>query len=497
MTDATAPIPLRQGTLPALAGRRGLAVPRYDREGLVAGVVHLGVGGFHRAHQAMVVDRLLAAGEARDFAICGVGVLPQDVHMAEVMREQDRLYTLVLKHPDGSREARVVGSLAEYLFAPDDPDAVVERMASPEVRIVSLTVTEGGYAFDQAAGALDASAPGVQHDVAHPEAPTTVFGFLCAALRRRRDRGIAPFTVMSCDNIQGNGRIARLVLTGFARLVDPELADWILEHVRFPSSMVDRITPVTTDVDRCEVAERFGVRDGWPVVAEPFFQWVLEDDFGAGRPPYEHAGVQLVGDVEPYERMKLRLLNASHQAMAYFGLLSGHGYAHEATADPLIRRLLVDYMDREVTPTLLPVPGIDLAAYRATLIERFGNPAVRDTLARLGADTSDRIPKWVVPVARENLAAGRPATLAAAICASWARYAEGVDEHGAPMRIVDRRLERLQAAARAQGGDELAFLRDTDLFGDLVEQPGFTGPYLRALRALRRHGAQEALRAVL
>jgi mannitol 2-dehydrogenase len=469
-------------------------VPEYDRSNLTAGIVHFGVGGFHRAHQAMVIDRLLAAGRAQDFAICGVGLLPGDARMAEALRKQDHLYTLVLKHPDGTREARVIGSIVDYLFAPDDPDAVVERMAAPEVKIVSLTVTEGGYNFDQVTGEFQAKDPGVQHDVAHPEAPVTTFGFVYAALRRRRERGLTPFTVMSCDNIQGNGHVAQTMFTSFARLVDPDFADWMAEHVSFPNSMVDRITPVTTDTDRREVRERTGIDDEWPVVAEPFFQWVLEDRFGGERPPYEDAGVQLVPDVEPYELMKLRLLNASHQAMAYFGVLSGYTYAHEATADPAIRRLLTEYMDEEATPTLKPVPGIDLQEYKATLIERFGNPEVRDTLARLCAESSDRIPKWLVPVIRDNLADGGQLALSAAICASWARYAEGVDELGNQITIVDRLAEERHAAALAQRTDELAFVRNPQLFGTLADEPRFTQPYLATLRSLRDRGAQATLR---
>lgn len=498
MTDTSTQhrLPLNQENLAAIGSRDDVAVPTYDRSGLTTGIVHFGVGGFHRAHQAMVVDRLLQTGEARDFAICGVGVLPQDARMAQVMRDQDHLYTLVLKHPDGTREARVIGSIAEYLFAPDDPDAVVEKMASPEVRIVSLTVTEGGYNFDQVTGEFQAENPGVQHDLQHPEAPSTTFGFVYAALKRRRERGIEPFTVMSCDNIQGNGHVAQTMFTAFARLADPAFAEWMTEHVRFPNSMVDRITPVTTDADRQEVTERFGIQDEWPVVAEPFFQWVLEDHFGLGRPAYQDADVQVVEDVEPYELMKLRLLNASHQAMCYFGVLAGHTYAHEATRDPAIQRLLTEYMDREATPTLKPVPGIDLAEYKATLIERFGNPEVRDTLARLCAESSDRIPKWLVPVIRQNLADGGEVALSAAICASWARYDEGVDEHGDPVTIVDRLADELHAVALTQHDDELAFIRNPQLFGSLGDDDRFTAPYRATLRSLWANGAHATLEAL-
>jgi mannitol 2-dehydrogenase len=298
---------------------------------------------------------------------------------------------------------------------------------------------------------------------------------------------------MSCDNIQGNGHVAQAMFVAFARLKDPEFADWIDENVRFPNSMVDRITPVTSDADRAEISEQFGIDDAWPVVAEPFFQWVLEDDFGYGRPPFEHAGVQVVDDVEPYELMKLRLLNASHQGMCYFGYLGGYRYAHEAAADPLISGFLLGYMDEEASPTLKPVPGIDLDAYKHTLIERFSNPEVRDTLARLCAESSDRIPKWLVPVIREQLATGGEIARSAAIVASWARYAEGVDEQGEPITVVDRLRDELVPLALSQRENPTAFIENRQLFGDLAKNERFVAAYLEALQSLQARGALATL----
>jgi len=467
-----------------------LAVPQYDRSRLRAGIVHLGVGGFHRAHQAMYLDRLMNAGEALDWAICGVGVLPHDARMRDVLTAQDGLYTLVLKHPDGTLEGRVIGSIVEFLLAPDDPEAVVERMASPEIRIVSLTVTEGGYNVNPVTGEFDADDPAVRADLEPGAVPATTFGLVTEALRRRRDRGVPPFTVQSCDNIQGNGDVAHRMFSAFARLKDPELAAWIEQHVPFPNSMVDRITPVTTDDDRAMVAERFGVDDAWPVVAEPFTQWVVEDRFVDGRPPYEKVGAQLVDDVEPYELMKLRLLNASHQALCYLGYLAGYRYAHEVCSDETFVRFLRDYMASEGAPTLKPVPGVDLDEYQATLIERFANPHVRDTLARLCAESSDRIPKWLVPVIRENLASGGEVHRSAAVVAAWARYDEAVDEQGEPIEIVDRLADRLKAAAARNREDPLVFVRDEELFGDLASQPRFVEAYTAALDCLHALGAR-------
>jgi len=486
--------PLATATLPELARR--LEVPAYDRSGLTVGIVHIGVGGFHRAHQAMYLDRLMSQGKARDWAICGVGVLPTDARMRDALVPQDGLFTLVEKAPDGTWSARVVGSIVEYLLAPDDPEAVVERMADPAVRIVSLTVTEGGYNLDPLTGEFQKNAADVVADLQSPAVRRTTFGLVTEALVRRRARGIAPFTVLSCDNIAGNGDAARQSFAAFAGLMDEELGNWVQSSVSFPNSMVDRITPGTTDEDRESVAERYGVADRWPVVCEPFTQWVLEDAFASGRPPWEDAGVQVVGDVEPYELMKLRLLNASHQALCYLGHLAGYRLVHDVAADPLFADFLLCYMEQEGSPTLPPVPGIDLAVYRAQLVERFSNAHVRDTVARLCAESSDRIPKWLVPVVRHNLRTGGRVRLAASVIASWARYAEGVDEQGEPIEVVDRLREPLMAAAARHRQDPLAFLRDRSLFGDLVDEPRFVEPYLWALDSLHRVGARATLQAL-
>lgn len=490
------PVPLTESALPAIAEQGVVQTPSYDRDGLVAGIVHFGVGGFHRAHQAMVIDRLLEQGLARDYAICGVGVLEQDRRMAEILAAQDHLYTLVLKHADGTREARVVGSIVDYLFAPDDPGSVVERLASREVKVVSLTITEGGYNFDPTTGEFLADQPEIARDAADLGAPATVFGYVVAALRLRREQGLPPFTVMSCDNIQGNGNVARRSFVSFAELVDPELAVWIDESVAFPNSMVDRITPAATDADRREVAERLGIIDEWPVVAEPWWLWVVEDEFVAGRPELDAAGVTLVDDVEPWEIMKLRLANVGHQTICYFGTLLGYTYAHEAASDPDIVALLEAYVEREAIPTLRIVPELGLDEFRAALLGRFRNPEIKDTLARLRAEGSDRISKWVVPVVRDNLAAGRDVSLAAAICASWARYSDGVGENGEEFTIADRLAGDLRELSVRQRDEPLAMLTNESLFGSLQHDPAFTDAYERTLRSLYERGARETLRSL-
>jgi mannitol 2-dehydrogenase len=411
----------------------------------------------------MYLDRLMNAGQALDWGICGVGLLPADRRMGQVMRSQDCLYTLVVKHPDGTVTARVIGSIVSYLFAPENPTAVIESLAAPGTRIVSLTVTEGGYNLRPGTGRFDDTNPEVLKDLAEGVTPTTMFGFLTQALRLRRARGLGGLTVVSCDNIEGNGDVAAESLGAFAALKDPDLADWIRASVRFPNSMVDRITPATTDADRQRFLDRYGVRDDWPVQCEPFSQWMLEDDFGDaagshdGRPPLQNAGVSLVPDVRPYELMKLRLLNAGHQALAYFGYLAGYRLVHEASQE---------------------------------LIVRFSNPHISDTLARLATDGSERIPKFLLPVITENLAAGRDVRRSAAVLASWARYCEAADERGDPIEVRDVRSDRLRANARRQHQDPLAFVADRELFGDLIDSEVFTGSYLQALSMLRSKGAR-------
>jgi mannitol 2-dehydrogenase len=468
-----------------------IARPAYDREQVRVGIVHLGVGGFHRSHQAMYVDRLMNDGQAMDWGICGVGLLPGDRRMQQVMHAQDCLYTLVVKNPDGTLSPRVIGSIVQYLYAPDDPVAVIEALAERRTRIVSLTVTEGGYNLRPATGRFDDTNVEVLKDLTDGTSPTTMFGFVTEALRLRRTRGLDGFTVVSCDNIEGNGNAARESLSAFASLRDPELGDWIRETVRFPNSMVDRITPATTEADRQDFLDRYGVQDDWPVHCEPFTQWMLEDDFGdalLARPPLENAGVTLVSEVRPYELMKLRLLNAGHQALAYLGYLAGFRLVHEASQDPAFAGFLRAYF-AEAVPTLEPVPGVDLEDYRETLVARFSNPHISDALARLATDGSDRIPKFLLPVITENLAAGRDVRRAAAVLAGWARYCEGVDEHGEPIEVRDNLADRLQANAHRQHEDPLAFVSDRELFGALVDSEPFRIAYLQTLEMLRSQGA--------
>ncbi len=471
--------------------------PSYDRDRASVGIVHFGFGSFHRSHQAMYLDRLMETGRGLDWGICGVGVLPQDEAMRDAMRAQDCLFTLVLRHPDGTLEPRIVGSVLEYLWGPQDAEAVYARLVDPAVRIVSLTVTEGGYLKNPATGAFDASHASVVHDLGNLDDPRTAFAYIVEGLRRRRDAGVEPFTVLSCDNLQGNGIYARQAVVGFASLIDAELADWIDQNVAFPNCMVDRITPATTDADREAVATEFGIEDAWPVPGEPFTQWIVEDEFPSGRPELEAVDVQFVEDVKPYELMKLRLLNASHQALAYFGAPLGYVLVDETMRDGRIRRYLERYMADEAAPTLGDLPGIDLQGYMATLVERFSNPRMRDTLVRLATDGSNRMPTFTLPAIAANVAAGRPVDLGAAMVAAWAEYWALIGRGGLGASEVPDDVHAAELTAAALDPSPTAFIELRTLFGDLGDDEAFRGPYLSARRSLAERGVHATLDSLL
>lgn len=466
-------------TLPA-----GTPAPDYLQEGVGIGVVHFGVGNFHRAHQAMYLDRLMRAGLARDWGICGIGLLDRDERMRDALVEQDGLYTLTLRHPDGTDEIGVIGSIRRFLHAPDDPAAVLEQLADPAVRIVSLTITEGGYVEDAASGRRAVDDPLVLAETADGlRSPRTAFGWIAAGLRERRRRGVAPFTVLCCDNIQGNGEVARRSVEAVARLADEELADWIVADVAFPSTMVDRITPVTTPTEVERIHARLGVDDAWPVASEPFAQWVVEDRFPGGRPPLEEVGVTLVDDVHAYEAIKLRLLNGGHQALAYIGRLAGYELVDEAVRDPRIAAWVRRYMEHEGVPTLEVPDGFDVPAYIDELFERFGNVNVADTLARLGADASNRIPKFVVPTLRDRIAAGAAAETGAQLIASWWAFTRRAA--AGEFTLDDESATQLMDAA---SGAPLDFLALPTL-GGLADSEPFVAAYLDAAARLVDGGA--------
>jgi mannitol 2-dehydrogenase len=470
-------------------------VPQYDRHQITNGILHIGVGGFHRAHQALYLDQYFHQNPNSDWGICGVGLLEFDRRMRDALNSQDCLYTLVERSPE-SDNARVIGSITQYLFAPDNRQAVIDALADPNCRIVTLTITEGGYYYIEGSGEFDVDHPTIQHDLHHPHQPIGVYGFLTAALDQRRKQGLIPFTVLSCDNLQGNGNIVKKMLTTFAELRDPELGHWIADHVTFPNCMVDRITPATTPSDIEMVRNQFGIEDAWPVVAEPFLQWVVEDKFCAGRPQLETVGVQFTDDVHPYEMMKIRLLNASHLLIGYLGTLMGYSYVHETMADPLIRQA-VEQLMAEVTPTLQPVPGIDLDEYKRTLIERFANSKIRDQLLRVSLNGSAKVPKWVLSSLRDKLHQNGSIDYLSLTIAAWFRYLNGRDDQGKTIAIDDPMADILSQCAKSGGSDPNNLLGLSELFSNLSQSSRFVETVSNHLRNLSEAGAKATLTRLL
>jgi len=474
----------------------GVAKPRYGRETLKAGILHIGVGNFHRAHQAVYLDDLFNAGKDRDWALIGAGIRAGDRTMREALEPQDWLTTVVELEP-GANIARVTGAMVGFVPVNDDGSAIVDALDDPALRIVSLTVTEGGYCIDPATGSFNPEHPDIVHDAAHMHAPKGVFGVLLAALKRRRDNGQAPFTVMSCDNIPHNGQVARDAVAGLADLVDPALAAYVRERVAFPSSMVDRITPATTDRERAMLVERFGVKDNWPVFCEPFRQWVLEDNFPTGRPALENVGVTFTPDVAAFELMKLRILNGGHATIAYPAGLLGIHFVHDAMADPLVRGFLDKLETEEIIPCVPPVPGVDLREYYQLIARRFANPDVGDTIPRLAQDGSNRQPKFILPSTRDRLQAGADVTGLALESALWCRYCAGTTDTGEPFKLDDPNAGRLTSAALAAKDNPSSFLDLRDIFGDVADAPQFRSRFETSLNSLWRDGTRATLQRYL
>lgn len=468
------------------------AVPAYDRGALAPGIVHLGLGAFHRAHQAVYTEAVLAAGDLR-WGIVGVSLRHGDTHAA--LAPQDHLYTVAVRDAGGER-LQVIGVLMASLVAPASPAAVLAAMADARCHIVSLTVTEKGYCQDPASGTLQLDHPDVVHDLGHPDAPRSALGFVVRALALRRAAGAPPFTVLSCDNLPSNGITTRALVLALAHVIDPALAGWIADVGAFPNAMVDRIVPRTTDDDRAHVAGLLGVDDAWPVMTEAFSEWVIEDDFAGPRPAWEDAGAAIVRQAAPYEQAKLRMLNASHSTLAYLGILLGHATVDQAMADAglagFVQRMLIE----EVEPTLTRPR---LAAYRADLLQRFRNPALRHQLHQIAMDGSQKLPQRLLGTIRDRLAVGASCDCLCLAIAGWARYLAGRDQNGASYALSDPLADRLQQAARGVDADRVvaALLAIEAVFGgDLPRQPLFVEALTRQLRRIDNRGVAAAMQMV-
>lgn len=500
------PVRLNSQNLPEIR-KRNVSATDYDRKATKHGIVHVGVGGFHRAHLAVYVDRILSQLKLNDWSICGVGLTPWDVAMRDALTPQDYLYTVIERGAAGS-SASVIGSITDYIFAPGNEEAVISKMASPETHIVSMTITEGGYFYNENTHELQSHHPDIQADLAGDGPPKTIFGYLFAAQARRKEAGLKPFSVLSCDNMQKNGSISRAMLLSFAKLKDASVHEWLSKNAGFPNSMVDRITPRTSDEDKSLLTTEFGVEDAWPVVTEPFMQWVLEDNFSDGRPPFDKVGVQVVKsvhEVEEFEMHKLRLLNASHSSLAYLAYLAGFEYVHEVLANPTFNKYINNLMNLEVKPLLPAIPGVDIDKYIQTLLERFSNPTLKDEVARLCIGGSGKLPQFIMPSIAEQIMAvnaGKSAdeaplrrlTLA---LAGWFRYLTGYNEQGTTytIRAQDEiAIEDLQAKARAGGKDPTNLIGIKNLFGDdLRDDKRFMTELNNAMASLYEHGAKKTL----
>ena len=459
--------------------------PTYDRSAVKAGIVHIGVGGFHRAHQAVYVNELLKTPGSEQWGICGVGLLEGNRGLRDILKQQDYLYTLTVRHPDGTIDNKVIGSMIDFLFAPEDKQAVINKLAHSDTKIVSLTITEGGYNFNPATGEFDYSNPDIINDINNPNYPITAFGYITAALKLRKEQGLGAFTVQSCDNIQHNGNVTRKMLLAFATEQDKDLSEWIEQNVSFPNAMVDRITPVSKKSDIDYVVDAYGVSDEWPITCESFTQWVIEDTFSDSRPNWDVVGAQFATDVTPYETMKIRLLNAGHSVLGLLGSIHGYGAIDETVSDELFATYLRAFMDKEVTPNLEPLEGIDLESYKDTLIERFANPNIKDSLARICSESSAKLPKFLIATINENLVQGRDVSLATLVIATWCLYSDkGLSENGEKLEIQDAMHKELNSYAQETQTSPIAFLKLTSLFGKLEHNETFTAEYKKSIAAL-------------
>ena len=464
--------------------------PAYDPAKVGHGIVHLGIGAFHRAHQAIYTDDAIADAGG-DWGICGVSLRNPDVR--DRLMPQEGLYTAVEKSPAGTRR-RIVGSVRDVLFLGEDRARIDARLADPATKVVTLTVTEKGYCHDPATGRLNFDHPDIAHDLTHPDTPASVVGLLVAALAARCAARSGALSIVSCDNLPHNGKVLRGLVAAFAEARDRALARWIDANAAFPSTMIDRIVPATTAADIVENDAALGLHDAAPVVFEPFEQWVIENEFVTPRPAWEAGGAQFVADVAPFEAMKLRLLNASHSAFAYLGFLAGHEYIYQVAAQPAFVAFMRRFMADEASPTIDVPPGVDLVAYRDALVERFGNPALPHRTQQIAMDGSQKLPQRLLATARDNLATGRPVRLVTLAVAGWMRYVSGSDEKGQPIKVSDPLAPQFAEIAAAHRGDPAGLARGllalrTIFSDDLAADQHFVAPVCDWLAKLYADGA--------
>ncbi|MTI03366.1 mannitol dehydrogenase family protein [Roseibium sp. RKSG952] len=489
VANSKSPVRLRRDSISDLP--QTVRTPTYVSSDLSPGIVHIGVGNFHRAHQAWYLHQLMQQGQAHDWAIIGAGVRAYDAEMRERLLEQDCLTTLIELDPNGI-SAEVIGSMTDYLPIEEDNATLILRMADPSIRIVSLTVTEGGYYLDANTGAINLAHDDIRHDAENPNQSRTVFGAIVAALRQRQANGAKPFTALSCDNLQGNGEILRNCVVGLARISDHELADWIDQNGAFPNSMVDCIVPATTDqvVSQCDA---IGIDDRAPVSHENFRQWVIEDDFCAGRPQLEKVGVTLTDDVHSYETMKLRILNGGHQLLANVGEILNVPTIADCMQDQDIVAFFRKVQAEEILPHVEAVPGTSAEQYLGLVERRFANTAIHDTTRRVAFDGSARHPGFLVPSLRDALEAGSSVKGLALAEAFWCRMCAGVREDGSEIAPNDPQWESLQKAALASKADPELWLEQRRYYGDFCRSAQFSAAFASWLTAIWQNGSRAVI----
>lgn len=473
----------------------GVDGPTYDRAAITPGIVHIGLGNFHRAHQSWYLHRLMQQGKAMDWGIIGAGVRPGDEAQRQRLEAQDYLTTLIELDPKG-RSAEVVGAMIGFTPVEADNAALISQMADPAIRIVALTVTESGYYVDPVTNAFDASHPDIQHDAAHPDRPKTAFGAMIAALKQRRADGTGPFTGQSCDNLQGNGTILRQTVVALAHLSDPDLADWIDNHCTFPNSMVDCIVPATGPKELALV-QSFALADAAPVTHENFRQWVIEDDFCAGRPDWDQVGATFTDDVHAFEAMKIRILNGGHQLIANAGEILSVEFISGCMDHPLIGSYFRKVATTEIAPQVDPVPGMTPADYVTLIDSRFSNAEIIDTVRRVAFDGSSRQTGFILPTLRDALAKGTPTDGLALSQAIWARMCAGTREDGSTIEANDPVWDKLNAAAIAAKTDPSVWLAQQDLYGDLADNAAFQSQFNTWLTLIWADGVTAALQKYL
>jgi mannitol-1-phosphate/altronate dehydrogenase len=488
---------LNEGTLSKLPPK--IATPSYDRTRLKRGIAHFGVGNFHRAHQAFYVDRCLALPDQQDWGIVGIGLSggERGRKKADQFRSQDCLYSLTLAPAKGDTSVRVIGAQLDYLLAPEQPAEVLRLLTDPALRIVTLTITEGGYHVDPESGVFVAAHPDVVHDLSRGGDPRTVFGFVTEALTRRRSAGTNPFTVVSCDNLRHNGEVARAAFVGFASALDQELGAWIDSNVMFPNSLVDRITPSVTAKDATRLNAASGLADQIPLVAEDFSQWVIEDRFADGRPALQEVGVQFSDDVKLWEQVKVRVLNAGHLTLTYPALLLGYREVAGAMRDPQVPVLLERFLDKVVLPLLEAPRDVNLVDYKNTVLDRFSNEAMHDQLTRIASDSASKVTVFLTTTLQQVLERGTDHRIPAFILAGWSRVLQGKDDDGTTFEVTEPRLDETARRLLISGDPREALRIEPLQASGAAEDADFVATFDRYRKALAEQGAKATLTALL